>query len=154
MGFTLRAALDCLPADAVVLVSELVPEVVTWNRGPLGELTRHPLDDPRVRAEVGDVGTILHSRRGRFDAVLLDVDNGPVAMTVASNARLYDREGLSAARASLKPNGVLAVWAATDDRHFERRLHAEGFTVHRERVRSRQKSGARHTILVAHNDRA
>lgn len=149
MGFTLRAALDALPTDAEVLVSELVPEVVEWNRGELGALTQHPLNDPRVRVEVGDVVVVLRSNPGRFDAVLLDVDNGPTAMTDASNARLYGSHGLVRAREALRPGGVLAVWSATEDRGFERRLQTAGFSVRAERVRSRQKSGARHTIWVA-----
>ncbi len=149
MGFTLRAALDVLPVDAEVLVSELVSEVVEWNRGELGGLARHPLEDARVRVEVGDVVVALRSNPARFDAVLLDVDNGPTAMTDVSNGRLYGTHGLVRAREALRPGGVLAVWSATSDRGFERRLHAAGFSVHAEAVRSRQKSGARHTVWVA-----
>jgi spermidine synthase len=150
MGFTLRAALDCLPPDALILVAELVPAVVEWNHGPLGALASHPLDDPRVRVEAGDVAAILRSNPGRFDAVLLDVDNGPVALTASSNAGLYSSQGVAAARASLTPGGVLAVWSASDDRRFVRRLRAGGFTVQRERASGRLKQRApRHTILVA-----
>jgi spermidine synthase len=152
MGFTLRAALDCLPPAAQILVAELVPAVVEWNLGPLGALAQRPLDDLRVRIEEGDVAAIMRSSPGRFDAVLLDVDNGPVALTAASNAGLYDDAGVAAARAALRPGGVLAVWSARDERSFERRLRAAGFSVQRERVRSRLKdSGSRHTILLAHN---
>lgn len=152
MGFTLRAALDCLPLAARVLVAELVPAVVAWNHGPLGALAKHPLDDPRVHVEEGDVGATMRSSPGRFDAVLLDVDNGPVALTASSNAALYDCRGVAAARRSLTPGGVLAVWSARDDPQFERRLRTAGFSVQRERVRSRLSGGAsRHTILVAHN---
>jgi spermidine synthase len=153
MGFTLRAALDVLPADARLVVAELVPAVVEWNRGPLGALAKHPLDDPRVHLEEGDVAAIMRSNRGRFDVVLLDVDNGPIALSASSNEGLYDREGVAVARTSLRPAGVLAIWSARDERPFERRLRAAGFSVRRERVRSRLKEGgSRHTILVAHND--
>src|SRR6266404_1615615 len=122
MGFTLRATLDLLPADGEVVVAELVPAVVEWNRGPLGPLAGHPLKDKRVRVDVGDVAVTLSSSPGRFDAVLLDVDNGPAAFTDSDNARLYDDRGLAAARAALKIGGVLAVWSARDDRKFEQRL--------------------------------
>jgi spermidine synthase len=155
MGFTLRAALDVLPPTARILVAELVPAVLEWNRGPLGALAQHPLDDPRVRVEEGDVAVTMRSNPGRFDAVLLDVDNGPAALTASTNAGLYDERGLAVARASLRPAGVLAVWSAGDDRRFERRLRAGGFRVQRERVRGRvQTPGGRHTILVAHATRA
>jgi spermidine synthase len=151
MGYTLRAALDTLPLTARVLVAELVPAVVEWNRGPLGMLARHPLDDPRVQVEVGDVTAIIRSSRARFDFVLLDVDNGSVAMTAASNAALYTNQGIAAARASIRPGGILAVWSATDDRRFERRLRAGGFDVERTHVPGRLTRGPRHTILIARN---
>ena len=150
MGFTLRAALDILPQSAVILVAELAPAVVEWNRGPLGALAQHPLDDPRVRIEEGDVAATMRSNRCRFDVVLLDVDNGPEALTASSNDGLYDREGIAAARASLRPGGVLAVWSTRDDRGYERRLRAAGFSVQREHVSGRgNKGGPRHTIVVA-----
>lgn len=149
MGYTLRAALDVLPAAAQLLVVELVSAVVEWNRGPLAALAQHPLDDPRVRVEVGDVRETLRSSRARFDAVLLDVDNGPVAMTASSNAGLYDPRGVAATLAALRPGGVLAVWSASDDRGFERRLRSAGFAVRREQVRGRdQHRGPRHVILL------
>src|SRR5579872_6495697 len=122
MGFTLRATLDLLPADATVVVAELVPAVVDWNRGPLGPLANHPLSDRRVRVEIGDVAAVLESSPGRFDAILLDVDNGPAAFTSSGNAKLYDDRGLAAARDALKDEGVLAVWSAWEDRKFEQRL--------------------------------
>ena len=112
MGFTLRATLDLLPLDATVVVAELVPAIVEWNRGPLGPLAGHPLKDKRVRIEIGDVAVALRSGPGKFDAVLLDVDNGPTAFTTAANAWLYDDRGIAAAHAALKPDGVLAVWSA------------------------------------------
>lgn len=152
MGFTLRATLDLLPPDASVIVVELVPAVVEWNRGPLGPLADHPLKDKRVRVEVGDVAATLRSSSGRFDAVLLDVDNGPSAFTASDNTRLYDDRGLAAARAALKIGGVLAVWSAWEDRKFEQRLRYGGFTVDVERVRGRlKKGGPRHTIFLGHN---
>ena len=107
MGFTLRATLDFLPPDAMVIVAELVPAVVEWNRGPLGPLAGQPLKDRRVRVDVGDVAVTLSSGPGRFDAVLLDVDNSPAAFTSSDNARLYDDRGLAAAHAALKIGGVL-----------------------------------------------
>lgn len=149
MGFTLRATLDLLPTDAVVVVSELVPAVVEWNRGPLGPLAGHPLTDTRVRVQVEDVASTLRASPARFDAVLLDVDNGPSAMTASTNARLYDNQGVAAARDALAPDGVLAVWSARDDRKFEQRLRYAGLEVEVERVRARLKAGGpRHTIFL------
>ena len=149
MGFTLRATLDLLPSDATVVVAELVPAVVDWNRGPLGPLARHPLKDKRVVVEVSDVAATLRAQPGRFDAVLLDVDNGPAAFTASHNASLYDDRGLAAARGALKPGGVLAVWSSREDRRFEQRLRYGGFDVTVERVRGRlKKGGPRHTIFL------
>jgi spermidine synthase len=151
MGFTLRATLDVLPPDATVVVAELVPAVVEWNRGPLGPLAGHPLKDRRVQVDVGDVGATLRANRQRFDAVLMDVDNGPAAFTASHNTRLYDDAGLAAARGALTAGGVLAVWSAWEDRRFEQRLRHGGFTVQVERVRARlKKGGPRHTIFLGH----
>jgi spermidine synthase len=150
MGFTLRATLDLLSPDATVVVAELVPAVVEWNRGPLGPLAGHPLKDKRVRVETGDVAVTLSSALGQFDAVLLDVDNGPTAFTASNNAGLYDHRGIAAARAALKMKGVLAVWAAQDDRKFEQRLRHGRFDVQVQRVRGRLKGGPRHTIFLSH----
>jgi spermidine synthase len=151
MGFTLRATLDLLPPDASVVVTELVPAVVEWNRGPLGPLAGHPLKDPRVLVEVGDVAATLRASRCRFDAILLDVDNGPAAFTAAHNVGLYNNDGVRAARAALKVGGVLAVWSAWEDRKFEQRLRYGGFTVEVQRVRGRlKKGGPRHTIFLGH----
>jgi spermidine synthase len=150
MGFTLRATLDLLPSGAVVTVAELVPAVVEWNRGPLGPLAGHPLKDRRVRVVGGDVIDVLASSRGRFDAVLLDVDNGPAPFTADANAGLYDNRGLAAARAALKDNGVLAIWSAWDNRKFVQRLRYAGFAVTVEHVRGRlKKGGPHHTIFLA-----
>lgn len=151
MGFTLRATLDFLPPDAIVVVAELLPAVVEWNRGPLGPLAGHPLKDKRVRVEVADVGATLRSGSSEFDAVLLDVDNGPGAFTASDNAGLYDDRGLAAAHAALKMGGVLAVWSARDDRKFEKRLRYGKFAVQVERVRGRMKKGGpHHTIFLGH----
>jgi spermidine synthase len=151
MGFTLRATLDLLPPDATVVVAELLPAVVEWNRGPLGPLAGHPLKDKRVRVEVDDVAVTLRSSIGTFDAVLLDVDNGPAAFAASENAGLYDNRGVAAARAALKPGGVLAVWSAREDRKFEQRLRYGQFAVQVERVRGRlKKGGPRHTIFLGH----
>jgi spermidine synthase len=150
MGFTLRAALDLVPRDAQIVVAELVPAVVEWNRGPLGPLAGHPLKDKRVRIEVIDVAIAIKSRRRELDAILLDVDNGPNAFTTTENSRLYDDDGIAASHAALKPGGVLAVWSARDDRKFEQRLRYGGFVVEVERVRGRlKKGGPYHTIFLA-----
>jgi spermidine synthase len=150
MGFTLRATLDVMPPDATVIVAELMPVVVEWNRGPLGALAKNPLEDRRTELSLGDVGVLLRESRARFDAVLLDVDNGPAAFTQTFNAGLYDNGGLTMIRAALRPGGVLAVWSAWDDRKFEHRLRHHGFTVETHHVRARLKQGGpRHTIFVA-----
>ncbi len=149
MGYTLRATLDHLPAGASVVVAELLPAVVEWNRGPLGPLTNHPLKDERVRVQHGDVAKTLTAHPGAFDAILLDVDNGPAAFTTDFNGGLYDNAGIANARAALKPGGMLAVWSAWDDRKFEQRLRYAGFAVRVEHVRARlKKGGPHHTIFL------
>ena len=149
MGFTLRAALDLLPGNAIVTVAELVPAVVEWNRGPLSPLAGYPLRDRRVRIDLNDVGFTLRANPGRFDAVLLDVDNGPRAFTSEANHGLYDNAGVTAAYAALRDEGVLAVWSAWEDRKFEQRLRYHGFVARTERVRARlKKGGAHHTIFL------
>ena len=154
MGFTLRAALDLLPPTATVVVSELQPVVVEWNRGPLGSLAEHPLDDRRVTVDERDVAATLALSASRFDAVLLDVDNGPDAFTTSTNARLYGDAGLASIRSALRPTGDLAVWSAWEDRKFEQRLRYNGFDVTVERVRARLKQGGpRHTIFMARRAR-
>jgi spermidine synthase len=151
MGFTLRAALDLLPPDATVIVAELLPAVVEWNRGPLAPLAGEPLKDRRVAVVLDDVAAVLRTSTGRFDAMLIDVDNGPSAFTESANAGLYADQGLATAKAALKDGGVLAVWSAWDDRKFEQRLRYNGFRVEVSRVRARlKKGGPRHTIFVAH----
>jgi spermidine synthase len=150
MGFTLAASLSVLPASASVVVVELVAGVVGWNRGPLGEHAGHPLNDRRVEVVVGDVLDTLRSSAARFDAVLLDVDNGPDAFTTARNSGLYGDEGLVSIRTALRTGGVLAVWSAWEDRRFEQRLRHGGFEVEVRRVRARlKKGGPWHTIFLA-----
>jgi spermidine synthase len=150
MGFTLRATLNLLSEAASVVVAELQPAVIAWNRGPLGPLADHPLRDRRVRIEERDVGLALRGSSAKYDAVILDVDNGPDAFTTSTNARLYSDAGLASIRAALKPGGVLAVWSAWEDRKFEQRLRYGGFRVRVERVRARLKRGGpRHTIFLA-----
>ena len=149
MGFTLRATLDLMPPGATVVVAELVAGVVEWNRGPLGPLAGHPLKDPRAEVRREDVAATIRGSREAFDAILLDVDNGPDAFTSSQNAGLYDDRGLSAARAALVPGGVLAVWSAWEDRRFEQRLKYARFEVSVERRRARlKKGGPYHTIFL------
>lgn len=149
MGFTLRATLDALPASAVVTVTELVPKVVEWNRGPLGPLASYPLRDKRVRVEVGNVGFTLRGNTAKFDAILLDVDNGPSAFTTLDNCGLYDNAGVAASYSALRQGGVFAVWSAWDDVKFEQRLKFHGFRASVERVRGRlKKGGPHHTIFL------
>ena len=151
MGFTLRATLDLLPPDATIVVAELVHAVVEWNRNLIGPLAGHPLKDRRVRVDLGDVAATLRAGPGRFDAVLLDVDNGPDAFTASHNAGLYSDLALAGIRTALKAGGVLAVWSAWEDRKFEQRLRHNGFTVEVERVRGRlKKGGPRHTIFLGY----
>ena len=149
MGFTLRSALDLLPPSATVVVAELLPAVVEWNRGPIAELAGYPLQDRRVQVAANDVLVTLRGGARRFDAVLLDVDNGPDAFTTSRNAALYRDEGLATIRSALAPAGVLAVWSAREDRKFEQRLRYHGFAVEVHHVRGRlKKGGPRHTIFV------
>ncbi len=150
MGFTLRAALSVLPENASVIVAELVPAVVDWARGAMSEVFQGCLDDPRVTIHQGDVGELLRERKARFDAILLDVDNGPDGLTRRSNDRLYDSAGLRAARNALLPGGVLAVWSSGPDARFTRRLSDCGFVVETVNTRANGKrGGARHVIWLA-----
>jgi spermidine synthase len=150
MGFTLAAALSKLGSDAEVVVAELVPEVVSWSRGALGELAHHPLRDPRVTVCAIDVAELLKQERSRYDAILLDVDNGPEALPQSGNCWLYGRAGLAAALGALRSDGVLAVWSAGPDRAFSARLRAAGFEVDEVEVRARGYTrGTRHTIWFA-----
>ncbi len=129
MGFTLRAALDLLPPAARVVVVELVAALVDWNRGPLGDLAGRPLDDGRVEVRVDDVHAALREARKAWDVVLLDIDNGPAALTTEANQRLYSGSGLAACRHALRPGGLLAVWSAGRDDPFRGRMERVGFEV-------------------------
>ena len=147
MGFTLRAALAALPPQARIDVAELVPAVIAWARGPLASVFAGSLDEPRVKILQGDVAEKI--RAGRYDAILLDVDNGPDGLTARDNDGLYQAQGLAAARAALTPGGVLAVWSAGPDENFTRRLRKAGFAVEEKSVRAGRSRGKRHTIWLA-----
>jgi spermidine synthase len=150
MGFTLRAALALLPGKASVVVAELVPEIIAWARGPMAELTAGCLDDSRVTVVEGDVADVIAGGRGAYDAILLDVDNGPDGLTRAGNDGLYSTSGLAAAKAALVPGGILAIWSAADDSAFTRRLNANGFAANPTRVRARSNGkGPQHMIWLA-----
>ncbi|MCV9946502.1 MULTISPECIES: spermidine synthase [unclassified Rhizobium] len=149
MGFTLRAALAVLPEDAGVTVAELVPAVIAWARGPMAEVFKGCLDDPRVGIHQGDVGEAIRAGKAAYDAIMLDVDNGPDGLTRKSNDRLYDFAGLRAASDALRPGGVLAVWSSGPDPDFTRRLKDSGFTVEVVNTRANRKRGARHVIWLA-----
>ncbi|KPK55337.1 MAG: hypothetical protein AMS22_04730 [Thiotrichales bacterium SG8_50] len=150
MGFTLAATLQQLGASAEVVVAELVPAVVEWNRGPLADLAGRPLTDARVTVRIGDVARILTAERQAYDAILLDVDNGPEGLTRKDNDWLYAVDGLAASFAALRPLGVLAVWSAGPDRHFAERMRKVGFDVEETRVRAHaSRRGAQHTIWLA-----
>jgi len=163
MGFTVHAALSCLPPEARVVVCEVFPAVMAWNRGPLADVAGRPLEDPRVRPVVMDVADLIEasarggrgqSGSGPFDAILLDVDNGPEPFTLGTNRRLYDRHGVVRLRDALAAGGVLALWSASPDEAFERRLGAAGFEVGRHTPRARPGTrGPRHTIYLARRTR-
>ncbi len=150
MGFTLRAALAQLPADASVTVAELVPSVVAWARGPMAHIFEGCLEDPRANVVVEDVVDLIGDVRAFYDAILLDVDNGPDGLTHPDNDRLYNRKGLSAARNALRPGGVLAIWSAAHDHPFKQRLIKSGFEVEETVVHAGgNRRGARHIIWLA-----
>ena len=150
MGFTLRAALTVLGKQAHIIVAELVPAVVAWARGPMAKLSGDSLTDPRVRIHEGDVGDLIRSGRLAYDAILLDVDNGPQGMTRKANDGLYDLKGLRAAYTALRPGGVLAVWSSGPDSKFTARLHKTGFQVDEIPLRAKGlRGGARHFIWTA-----
>ena len=149
MGFTLRAALDALGPVARVVVAELVPAVTEWARGPLSHLFGGSLDDPRVELRVEDVHRVIQSGPAQYDAILLDVDNGPEGLTRRSNDRLYDVWGLKRARFALRPNGILAVWSGSPDRKFKARLQRCGFAVDEQRVHANGQNGRRHVLWLA-----
>jgi spermidine synthase len=154
MGFTLRATLQALGGDARVVVAELVPAVVAWARGPMAGVFGGSLADKRVDIREADVGQLIRAGSSAYDAILLDVDNGPEGLTRDANDALYDLQGLRAARAALRPGGVLAVWSSGPDADFTRRLRKSGFDVDEVKVRARgsrvgSRGGARHVIWIA-----
>ena len=149
LGFTLAAALRCVGEHAHVIVAELVSGVVAWNRGPLAELAGHPLDDPRVTVREGDVARLINEAQQAYDAIVLDVDNGPEGLTRKQNDWLYSMNGLTAAYTTLRPGGILAVWSAGPAQDFFQRLRKVGFDVEEVRVRAHGTKGARHTIWFA-----
>ena len=143
LGYTLRETLELLGPEAKVVVAELLPDVVAWNREYLGELTGHPLRDGRVVVETRDVQAVMRESEGAFDAIMLDVDNGPNAMTHGENAKLYGGEGIRQAMRALRKDGCLAIWSVTVDPAFEKRLRREGLAVRRFRVRAYKGSKSR-----------
>jgi spermidine synthase len=152
MGFTLAAALNRLGDAAEVVVGELVPAVVAWNRGPLGKHAGDPLQDIRTTVREGDVAKILRAERQAFDAILLDVDNGPEGLTRKKNNWLYSMDGLTESYTALRPGGILAVWSAGPDRAFMERLHKVGFSVKQVRVRAAGRKGDLHAIWLAQRE--
>jgi spermidine synthase len=152
MGFTLAAALKSVTATAEVTVAELIPEVLEWNKSALGACAGNPLQDARTRVHLGDVAQLLRpngDNNSGFDAILLDVDNGPAAMTHLDNEQLYSRKGLAHIFDRLRPEGILAVWSAQADQLFTIRLRKTGFKVSVKTVRARVGKGSRHTIFLA-----
>jgi predicted membrane-bound spermidine synthase len=148
LGFTLRAALDRLPRQARVVVAELSPQLVAWNRGPLAPLAGRPLDDRRVEVAVGDVFTRISARPAAWDVILLDVDNGPRALCRPGNDRLYGDRGLAACRAALRPGGVLGVWSAGPaDAPWRDRLERAGFAAELHHITARPGGGSRHALF-------
>jgi spermidine synthase len=150
MGFTLAAVLAEVGSRAVVTVAELIPEVVEWNRGPLGEFSGRPLDDLRTRVHTGDVAELLRKCQAAYDVIALDVDNGPEGLTASSNDWLYTTAGILATQRALRPDGVLAYWSAGPDQAFHDRLRRCGLLVEEVRVHAHGKKGARHVIWMAY----
>lgn len=150
MGFTLRAAQAVLPDDATIVVAELIPAILDWARGPMRELTDNCLDDPRVETIIGDVSDIIANASNEYDAILLDVDNGPDGLTQDDNEQLYGFSGLSAAKSALRSGGILAIWSSAADPAFTRRLQQSEFAVETKTVSARSNGkGAKHVIWLA-----
>lgn len=150
MGFTLRAVLEALGPGARIVVAELVPGIIEWARGPMAAMTGDCLDDPRVEVRIEDVGRAIEAGKALYDAILLDVDNGPDGLTRPGNDGLYSARGLASARAALRPGGVLAIWSAGADAAFTKRLKQAGFAVDEVRARARENGkGPIHTIWFA-----
>lgn len=148
LGFTLRATLRHVAADAAVVVAELIPAVIAWNRDPAHGLAADVIDDPRVEIVAGDVADVLAANAARFDAIMLDVDNGASGLTAKANDRLYSTQGLGSARAALRPRGRLAIWSADDDPRFAARMHKAGFTVDAVRARTHPTGGSWNTLFI------
>jgi len=149
MGFTLAAALKATSKSSQVIIAELVSEVIEWNKGPLGECAGRPLDDSRVQVHLGDVAELFKTKQATYDAILLDVDNGPEGFTQADNNNLYSTEALQAIQQTLRPSGVLAIWSAWHDPKFTLQLKKTGFKVTTKTVRAHKGKGSRHTIYLA-----
>lgn len=150
MGFTLAAALHAVASDAEVVVAELVPEVVSWNRTLIGEPAGNPLRDPRTRVYIGDVAELIRGEAHGFDAILMDVDNGPEGLVRRENDWLYSAAGLRATQAALRASGVLAIWSVSPDRDFSKRLRQAGFDAREHVVHAHQPGkGPRHYLWIA-----
>ncbi len=149
-GYTLRAALDLLPADGRATVAELIPEIVAWNRGPLARLASAPLDDPRVAVHIGDVMDVVRCHDATFAAILLDVDNGPTPLVARRNAAVYSDRGLRALRSALAPGGRLAIWSADVAHGLAERLSRQGLTPTTHSVRSRPGRGGHHQVVIGY----
>jgi spermidine synthase len=149
-GFTLQAALAALAPDAAVTVVELLAAVIAWNENPAFPLAAAALSDPRVVLLQKDVGDTIRESPGIFDSIILDVDNGPAALSTAENSRLYDSAGLDAAFSALRPCGCLAVWSAAPDPAFEKLMRRTRFHVDVQRCRPHANSGGWHTLFIGH----
>lgn len=149
LGFTLREAMRHLAADAEIVVAELLEAVIEWNADPAFELSAEAMRDPRVRIVRDDVSNVLRAERGGFDAIMLDTDNGPEAMIMSENARLYAAAGIATTIAALRPGGVIAYWSVGDDPDFVAALERAGLAVTRHRVRAHATAGPMHTLYVA-----
>lgn len=147
-GFTMRAALERLGPDAQVMVAEIVPEVIAWNRNPDYPLAGTAMHDPRVEIREGDVLAVLRDHAGTFDAIMLDVDNGAESLTTAGNAALYIDTGIQAAIAALRPGGRVVYWSADADPSFAKALRRNGLTVTTEKSRAHGTKGAAHELIV------
>lgn len=149
MGFTLTAALKATTASSTVVVAELVPDVIEWNKGPLGECAGRPLDNDRVVVKLGDVAELFKAKQPEYDAILLDVDNGPEGFTHGDNNNIYSLSSLAAIRQTLKPKGMLAVWSAYHDPKFTTQLKKAKYKVETKTVRAHNGKGSKHTIYLA-----
>ena len=149
LGFTLATTLKCTYPEAIVTVAELLPAVVTWNHGPIGHLAGHPLKDPRVVIKETDVTKLVKADQQAYEAILLDIDNGPTPITLNSNRWLYTLDGIRVLFAALVPGGILAVWSAGPEPEFALDLQKAGFVVEEKRVKSRGNKGANHVIWLA-----